>query len=173
LNLPARSPSTPTEESQPRTVQTTNEAVALQGAASFGVTASGALGYQWQFDSANIPNATDNSLDLANVVETNAGYYQVVLTNLNGATTSSVVTLSITNLEISFVGGGGGVSYAGGQATLELTNLAGQGVIVIDASTDLTDWTPILTNPPGFGVMELFDSDAGAYANRYYRARTQ
>jgi uncharacterized repeat protein (TIGR03803 family) len=155
------------------TSQPGNQTVALDGGASFSVGATGALAYQWQFDNENIPDATNDTLNFANVQETNAGYYQVIVTNLNGATTSSVVTLGITNLPVSFVVQAGALSYVGGQATLELTNLAGQGVVVIDASTDLIDWTPIVTNPAGFGAMQVIDPNAAAYGQRFYRARTQ
>jgi uncharacterized repeat protein (TIGR03803 family) len=155
------------------TLQPVNQAVSLSSNASFGVTATGALAYQWQFDNTNLSNATNDMLGLTNVQMANAGYYQAVLTNINGATTSSVVTLDITNVPVSFVVGAGALSYAGGQAMLELTNLAGQGDVVIDASTDLIQWTPIFTNSPGFGAMQFIDTDAAAYANRFYRARTQ
>ncbi|HEX3720789.1 MAG TPA: choice-of-anchor tandem repeat GloVer-containing protein [Verrucomicrobiae bacterium] len=147
--------------------------VSLNSNTSFSITATGGLAYQWQLDNTNLPNATNSTLSLTNVVLANAGYYDAIVTNVNGATTSSVVTLGITNVPISFAVGDGGFSYGDGQATLELTNLAGQGALVIDASTDLINWIPIFTNPPGFGVLQFIDTDAGTYTNRFYRARTQ
>jgi uncharacterized repeat protein (TIGR03803 family) len=155
------------------TLQPGNQTVSLNSNASFSVTATGALAYQWQFDNANLNDATNATLDLTNVQVANAGYYDVILTNINGATTSSVVALGITNAPVSFVAEAGALSYAGGQTMLELTNFAGQGDVVIDASTDLIQWAPILTNSSGFGAMRFIDTDAGAYTNRFYRARTQ
>ncbi len=153
------------------TLQPASQSVSLHGNASFTIAATGALAYQWQFDNANLPYATGNSLNLTNIQSANAGYYQVVVTNINGTTVSSAASLMITNLPVSFVTGGGAISYSGGHV-LELTNLAGQGALVIDASTDLIQWTPILTNPPGFGAIQFIDTDAAAYTNRFYRART-
>jgi hypothetical protein len=53
-----------------------------------------------------------------------------------------------------------------------LTNLTGQGVIVLEASSNLTQWTPIYTNPAAFGAAPFIDSAAGNYPFRYYRAAT-
>jgi uncharacterized repeat protein (TIGR03803 family) len=154
-------------------IQPVSQAVSLHGNASFSVAATGALAYQWQFDDVNLPNGTNQSLELTDIQPQNAGYYQVVLTNINGATVSLAASLGITNLPLSFSAGAGAISYTGGAAVIGLTNLAGQGAVVIDASTDLIQWTPISTNPPGFGAIQVIDTDAGAYSNRFYRARTQ
>jgi hypothetical protein len=102
----------------------------------------------------------------------NAGFYQAILTNLNGPTASSVVTLSITNVAASFLTNADALQYGGGQFTLELTNLTGQGAVVIEASSDLLQWTPVFTNPSGFGTAQYIDTGAGSYSNRFYRAWT-
>jgi hypothetical protein len=44
--------------------------------------------------------------------------------------------------------------------------------VVIDASTNLTQWVPIFTNPPGFGTVNILDTNAGIYQERFYRAVT-
>jgi uncharacterized repeat protein (TIGR03803 family) len=155
------------------TVEPSNELVSLHSNASFSVTATGALAYQWQLDGTNISSATNSALNLTNVLVAGAGYYQAILTNLNGAVTSSVVTLGITNVPASFVAGGGALSYAGGQVTLKLTNLVGQDEVIIDASPDLVHWTPIWTNLPSFSQFTLIDTNAAAFTNRFYRARSQ
>jgi uncharacterized repeat protein (TIGR03803 family) len=152
------------------TAQPTNQAVALHGAARFSVAASNALGCQWQFNGGDLPNATNYTLSITNVLLPDAGSYQAVMTNRNGATASSVVTLAITNLPVSFVAGA--LEYGGGQFSLELTNLAGQGAVVIEASGDLRQWTPIYTNPAGFGTAQFIDTTAGSNAFRFYRAWT-
>jgi hypothetical protein len=53
---------------------------------------------------------------------------------------------------------------------LSLSGLAGQGTIVLDASTNLTQWIPILTNPSAFGTIQLIDSNAAVFPQRFYRA---
>ena len=63
-----------------------------------------------------------------------------------------------------------GTQWNNGQVELSLAGLAGQGSIVLDASTNLIQWVPLLTNPPAFGTIRLIDSNAGAFPQRFYRA---
>ena len=66
--------------------------------ATFSVTATGAppLAYQWLFNSANpLANATNADLMLTNLQPLNAGGYSVIITNLEGAVTSVVATLTV------------------------------------------------------------------------------
>ena len=65
---------------------------------TFSVVASSLtqLGYQWRFGGAGIPNATNASYSIASVVATNAGNYDVVVTNVSGSSaTSHVATLTV------------------------------------------------------------------------------
>lgn len=61
------------------------------------VTAAGTppFTYQWRFNGVNIPGATSASLTLANVQQTEAGAYSVVVANASGSVTSSVVALVV------------------------------------------------------------------------------
>jgi hypothetical protein len=59
-----------------------------------------------------------------------------------------------------------------GQFLLQLTGLTGQGPIIIQASTDLRRWTPILTNSPAFGITQFIDESASNYPYRFYRTIT-
>ena len=74
------------------------------------------LTYQWQFNGTNIDGATNNTITLMNVQSTNAGYYNVIATNLYGSITSSNATLSPALLSL-IVGWGDtnddGGNYAG------------------------------------------------------------
>ena len=58
---------------------------------TFSVNASSsfALGFQWRFNSNNIPNATNNSYASAIVAATDAGYYDCVVTNTAGFSSTS------------------------------------------------------------------------------------
>ena len=56
---------------------------------------SAPLRYQWQFNNKDIPEATSSSLRIPNAQSTNAGTYNVVVTNGCGTTTSSVARLSV------------------------------------------------------------------------------
>src|SRR5262245_21588107 len=58
------------------------------GQATFSVevgTSSTPLSYQWQFNGANVPGATNALLTLTNVQTTNAGSYTVVVSNGAGS----------------------------------------------------------------------------------------
>ncbi len=152
------------------TSQPTNQSIALNGNASFSLTASGSPNCQWQFDGADLPNATNYTLSITNAQIADAGSYQAILTSTNGAAASSVVTLSITNVPASFLNIVGALVNDDGQFSMVLTNLTGQGAIVIEASTDLVQWTPIYTNASGFGAAPFIDSAAGNFPVRFYRA---
>jgi hypothetical protein len=69
---------------------------------------------------------------------TNAGSYDVVITNSFGAITSATVTLSVLGVPVSFVTTPGGIQFSNGQLQLGLSGLTGQGSVLIEASTNLT-----------------------------------
>ncbi|HEY3856554.1 MAG TPA: choice-of-anchor tandem repeat GloVer-containing protein, partial [Verrucomicrobiae bacterium] len=72
--------------------------VAIQGGnASFNVLSSGQfpLSYQWQFNGANIVDATNATLMLDNLDPSQAGAYDVLVTNALGSTVSSNAQLTI------------------------------------------------------------------------------
>jgi alpha-tubulin suppressor-like RCC1 family protein len=81
--------------------QPTNQTVPLGNVATFNVSVSGAtpLIYQWLFGSMPINGATNTTLLLNNIQSSNLGGYCVVVTNIIGSITSSVVTLA-TNLPV-------------------------------------------------------------------------
>ena len=78
--------------SQPR-----SETVPQGFLGSFQVLASGTapLSYQWWFDGNPISNATNAAIYLDAVQASNAGSYQVVVTNVAGGQTSAVATLTV------------------------------------------------------------------------------
>ena len=68
------------------TLQPQSQTVVIGTNALFTVSATGfgTLGYQWQFNGANVAGATDASLLLTDVQSANAGSYQVVVSNALG-----------------------------------------------------------------------------------------
>ena len=54
---------------------------------------------------------------------------------------------------------------------LQVDGQAGIVPVVIYASTNLADWTPIYTNPPMVGSLPFLDSSATGFARRFYRAK--
>lgn len=58
-------------------------------------TGSGNLRYRWQFNTTDIPNATNATLVITNVQAANAGDYRAVVTNQFGTATSATATLTV------------------------------------------------------------------------------
>ncbi|MGA2247477.1 MAG: protein kinase [Verrucomicrobiota bacterium] len=69
------------------------------------VSATGAspLSYQWRRGVNSIPGETNSALTLADVTETNAGDYSVMISNALGSTTSSNATLNIRHLRETLI----------------------------------------------------------------------
>jgi len=65
--------------------------------ATFTVVATGTapLAYQWRFTTADLAGKTNDTLIVTNVQSANAGDYTVVVTNMDGAVTSVVATLTV------------------------------------------------------------------------------
>ncbi len=151
------------------TTQPTNVSISLGSNAVFAVAAASTPACQWQFDGTNLPNATNYSLHITNAQIANAGFYDAVLTNINGAVTSAVVTLNLTNVQVSFMAGASALQYSGGQFSMYLTNLTGQGEVIVQSSSDLKNWTGIFTNPPGFGSLPIVDTNGAINKWQFYR----
>ena len=77
--------------------QPTNQTVIAGADVTFTSQASGSapLQYQWLFNEVPLPQRTTSFLTLTNVQAGAAGNYRVVVTNLGGATTSQVATLTV------------------------------------------------------------------------------
>ena len=72
--------------------------------ANFSVTDSNAMSYQWQFNGTNIMGATNSTLSIENVNNTNAGSYTVVIDNSITSSPPAVLTLvpgTIVTLDLS------------------------------------------------------------------------
>ena len=96
--------------------QPTKRTVPLGQRALFSTTAVGTqpLWYQWQLMGTNLPGATDATITLTGLQLSQAGNYQVVVTNAFGAVTSAVARLDVivwTN-GVFWSGGGDGASWS-------------------------------------------------------------
>jgi hypothetical protein len=81
--------------------QPENQLVMAGGTTGFSVSASGCppLSYQWVFNGTNVlAGATNAMLTLINVTSLQAGLYAAVVSNVNGAVTSSPATLTVAEL---------------------------------------------------------------------------
>lgn len=80
------------------TTQPTSQSVAVGASATFSVvaTSSTTLSYQWRKDGTAISGATSASYAISSVASSDAGSYDVVVTNSVGSATSSAATLTVT-----------------------------------------------------------------------------
>ncbi len=118
-----------------------------------------------------------STLTINNVTSTNAGNYSVQVVNLLGllgaktSTNAALVVLSATTTNvISIVSSGTGMTTNG--FTIQLSGPAGSN-FVIQASTNLKNWTPISTNPAPTGSVSYTDASAKVLSGRFYRALIQ
>jgi uncharacterized delta-60 repeat protein len=137
----------------------------------FSVTVVGTppLSYQWRKNAAALVGATAASLTLTNVQSSQAGGYDVVVGNTFGSVTSSVAVLTVTPPKIMVADGAMG--FCTNQFGFNVNAAVGQAV-VIEASTNLLQWTAIQTNVvTSSGVIFFTDPESAGFPRRFYRAR--
>ena len=115
------------------TAQPQSASAVLGLSATFSVTASNALSYQWRKESALIPGATGSVLALASVKYADAGNYSVLVANTNGTVAGSNATLTVT------AGDSSGVDYtfnpgSGANATVRAVTLQSDGKVLLGGS---------------------------------------
>lgn len=147
----------------------TNQAVQAGSNAVFTMKTNGAypLVYQWYFNQTNLlAGATNASLSLTNVQLSDAGYYSVFVLNPHfnaGISTAMLfVYTNIAQLVPRLVPAG----ITNHQFRFDLTGVAGLGYAV-QVSTNLTDWSSLLTNAAPFSFT---DSNASLFPQRFYRS---
>lgn len=77
------------------TVQPVSATVTAGGSATFSVTATGAVSFQWFLGNTSISGATSSSHTVSNAQAANAGSYFVTVTNATGSVNSETVTLTV------------------------------------------------------------------------------
>jgi uncharacterized repeat protein (TIGR01451 family) len=79
------------------TQQPSGQSVGQGGDAIFSVVATGSLplAYQWLFQGVDLPGATNSILELTDVGPSQAGSYQVTVSNAGGSTNSQAASLTV------------------------------------------------------------------------------
>jgi hypothetical protein len=117
---------------------------------------------------------TVSTLTVNNISPAAEGNYSVVIKNGVGSVTSSnavvVVLASAVSNVVDIVATGTGLTTDGFK--IQLSGPAGSNY-VIQASSDLKNWTPIFTNPAPGGSLSFTDAAASTLPFRYYRAKIQ
>ena len=150
------------------TTQPVSRSVALSNNVALNVVAAGvpAPVYQWQRGGVNIGGASSATLTLTNFQKSDEGSYRVVVTNLLGSAISSNAVLfanSPTRFGSFGLTGGGGFQF-------QLIGISGSNY-VFQASSNLVDWLPLLTNSDPNGLLFFTDLNASNFIRRFYRAK--
>ena len=139
---------------------TVNQGSALS--LSAGVIGVGALSYQWRTNGTLVPGATSATYTVPSVTAADAGNYDVVVTNLYGATTSGVASVTVKTLPTITVdlSGATGIIYAGG-------NFSQWSVTAGGALPLYYNWfrgsTPVGTSSPTLTLTNVSVADSGDY----------
>jgi hypothetical protein len=152
--------------------QPTNQIVAAGGNATFQVAASGTalLSYQWLFNGTNAVGISTNTLVLSNVQSAEAGNYSVVVTNVSGAITSVVATLTVgvpppivTNIGLVVT-----------TVSISINTVLGLNYYLeYKDNLDNSVWTTITPGVAGTGAILVIKDSNAVVARRFYRVRGQ
>ena len=150
------------------TAQPQSQTVPLQGTVALTVVASGTqpLAYQWFFNSTNLIGVAGPTLTLTGFGPANEGNYSVNVSNSLGSSLSDPANLYLET-PLRFINPSV-ASNVGFQARL-LGAVGGH--FVVQWSTNLYDWTPLMTNSASTGISDVTDTNGFQNtSDRFYRA---
>lgn len=113
-------------------------------------------------------------LSLTNLTPATAGDYTVVISNPYGSVTSAVATISVAlpNTAPPIILRDSNFGFRSNQFGFNVSGNSAQ-AIVVEGSSNLTTWLPLVTNVFGPSPFYFFDSLATNMPLRFYRARLQ
>jgi hypothetical protein len=123
------------------------------------------LNYQWRFFGTNLSGATASSYSLSNIQPVNAGNYTVVITNIYGSTTSSVVSVNVLVSPTLTIVNGSSTNFGFAFATVFGSTYVTQ----YKANLNDTNWTAIATNVGAGNMLSNNFPVTSALSNRFYR----
>jgi hypothetical protein len=142
---------------------------------TFTVDASGTppLSYLWQKNGLSLAGASNVSFSLVNVMRTNSGAYNVMVTNIAGSVTSSNAILLVhvsQRLGMPVLLPDGTLAIASGDLDGGMPSASDLNNLQAQASTNLVDWVTLpgaltLTND----VLQLSDPEVSNAPMRFYR----
>lgn len=121
------------------------------------------ISFQWIKDQVALPSATNRVLVITDLVDFDAGSYQLVVSNAFGIEISPAAKVTVSPPPT--------IAFNQGQVRIAGSNVFR---VVVEASNDLKTWTPIRTNSPG--IRSHFSSawsDLGSWnaPRHFYRLR--
>ncbi len=151
------------------TTQPQSQSVNAGSNATFTVAATGTgLTYQWRFNTGAIVGATASSYTVFNSQTNNAGDYSVIVTNTAGSVISSNALLTVNPpqppqfLSVTVL--------SNGPVQMVLSGQVGS-TFAIDVSTDLSNWTQLVTFLNTNGSYQFTDAASTNHAIGFYRGR--
>jgi hypothetical protein len=118
--------------------------------------------YQWRFNGSDIGGASASSFTTNNVSTNTTGDFMVVATNSSGSATSMVAHLEVYSTQKALLSDFGYLTNGFRSVVSGITGA----MYVVQASTNLINWSPIETNQTTF---TNFDLTATNFPSRFYR----
>jgi hypothetical protein len=148
------------------TTNPVSQTVAAGANVTLTVGASGTppFNYQWRANGVNLPGQTGSSLTLTGFRSTDQKNYDAIVSNSAGSATSAAASLYL-NAPLRFINS----RTASNRFTTTLLGVAGT-TCVLEATTNLTTWTPLATNSSSTGINNFSITNSSS-AKRFYRAR--
>jgi alpha-tubulin suppressor-like RCC1 family protein len=140
------------------------------GPASFSVTASGEapLAYQWHLNGAMVPGATGSNHVVNPATPAHAGGYTVVITNAQGAVTSSVALLTLTNQTPTAISADAFSLSPGGTLVIAPSALMGNDSAgTCDGSSTALTFLSFSSASANGGTLQLLPPGTALWTNRY------
>jgi hypothetical protein len=119
--------------------------------------------YQWQVNGVNLPLATASTYQIGPFNYSEVGSYSVIVTNLVGQVAYAVALVTaVTPLEVTWDGVASPSGYL-------VTGNARGGGVELEASSDLTHWTPVLINASPLVPISYLDTQWPGWHQRFYK----
>jgi hypothetical protein len=127
--------------------------------------------YQWSHNGVLLDGATNNWLRLPLALWQHRGAYILASTNAFGEVSYRTINVQVQHprLELSVISPT--EPETKGVPPLLVTGLIASGPVILEASSDLVSWGPVLTNAPTAGSVVLQDTSPEAPNLRFYRVR--
>ena len=126
-----------------------------------------ALGFQWQLNGANLPGQTNQTLVVASAGLADAGQYRLAMQTSGGLVLSPVANLVVVSQQPQLLA----LPLTNGLFSLQVEGGISPG-LMIQASTNLTDWVGVMTNKTTNAPLIYRDSATGQHPWRFYRTTT-